>query len=801
RYVNEFADIAEEDFLGAEVETFSKTSDAVVEVINVSDEVNDGVGVLLMFGHSGAQRTDIDIGFVSNPLFGFSNTERYPLILVNGCNAGDIFQGFETFGEDWITTPDLGASTVIAHSATGFSNELRDWSRLFYQVGFADSTFFGSSIAEVMLEVSDRYLEAEGAVSERELSQAQQMVLQGDPAVKLFGPSQPDVRLATNGASLQPFEGLSVSASADSIQLQLLVENAGITSTDSLWVTVTRVLPGGETVATDTIPYPVPKFLDTLSFTLSNEGLDVAGQNVFTIFLDPGDSLPEFNEANNIATLEVFVPAGTHLNLLPENRSVVADPQVTLLAQANDLLAPARSLIFQLDTIRSFSSGFFQSTTVNSSAVMSWDVTLPDEDSVVYYWRTRFSELDPGEDTTWQEFSFVYVGGGSTGWAQAHPDQFQDNGIEGLTQGVLAGTWQFPTTEVPLEVLTYGDSVAGVDRTDVQVTILGQPYIFPVGDGLDDIRFCRDNSVNAIAFDRQSGFPYLVINDGGFDLLNRNSCGRRPQIINNFLQADITGESRELNRYVEGVAAGDWVLLFTIGTVDPTAWPTDVLDALAEFGVSADSLLSVGTSEAFVFLGQKRTTPTTVWRRVADSVTLDVATSVFGQFTEGNIQSPRIGPATDWGDLFIPAVALTGDDQVQFDLFGVLPNGQDSLLIEDVAVGTTSLSAYNAAQWPNMRLRVHLQDETDFTPPSFREWWVSYTAPPEGILLPAATVETIRVQEGETVAFPFQFVNVSNVDFPGPLQVSYNVTNQASRGQSPSSGEIAALPAGDTAFF
>ncbi|MEL6534156.1 MAG: C25 family cysteine peptidase [Bacteroidota bacterium] len=801
QYVNEFAGIAEEDFLGAEVETFSKTSDAVVEVINVSDEVNDGVGVLLMFGHSGAQRTDIDIGFVSNPLFGFSNTGRYPLILVNGCNAGDIFQGFETFGEDWITTPDLGASSVIAHSATGFSNELRDWSRTFYRVGFADNTFFGSSIAEVMQEVSVRYLEAEGVVSERELSQVQQMVLQGDPAVKLFGPSQPDVRLAANGASLQPFEGLSVSANADSIRLQLLVENAGITTQDSLWITVSRTLPTGEMVATDTVPYPAPRFLDTLSFTLPNTDLEVAGLNRFTIYLDPGDSIAEFNEANNVSTLEAFVPAGTHLNLLPENRSVVGSTSVTLLAQASDLLAPARSLIFQLDTVRSFTSGFLQSTTVNSAAVMQWSVELPDEDSVVYHWRTRFAELETGEDTAWQEFSFVYVGDGTPGWAQAHPGQFQDNVIDGLVLGALPGSWQFPTTEVPLEILTYGDSVPGVNRTDIQVTISGQPYIFPVEDGLDSIRFCRDNSLNAIAFDRQSGFPYLVIDNGGFDVLNANSCGRRPQIINNFLQGDITGDSRELNRYVNGVNEDDWVLFFTVGTIDPSAWPADVLDALAEVGVNADSLLNVGTSEAFVFLGQKRTDPTIFWQRATSTVTLDVATSVFGQFTEGNIQSPRIGPATSWGDVFIPSVPLTGEDAIQFDLYGILPNGEDSLLIADVDFGTTSLAGFDAEEWPTLRLRVRMEDEDDFSPPPFEEWWVSYTAPPEGILLPAAPVEAIAVQEGESVTFPFRFVNVSGIDFPDSLEVTYSVTNQLSRGESPSSTKLSPVPAGDTVHF
>ena len=801
-YINRYADIAEGEFLGAKVQQFSKSTDDVVEIFNVSGAVNEGIGLLMMFGHSGAQRTDIDIGYVSDDVFGYNNVGLYPLIYVNGCNAGDIFQGFGTFGEDWMLTPNKGAAAFIAHSATGFSSELRDFTSRFYEIGYTDTAYVGASIAEVLRQTSLRYLEMEPFVGERQIAQSQQMVLQGDPALALFGATKPDVRVAENGISLSAYPDGAFSAEADSLRLDIIVENVGLVLGDTLWVTVNHTLPSGTLRTLDTIPYPLPHFVDTLSYNLPMGLADAAGTNTITVILDPSQRLDELSEVNNQAEVGVFIPAGTHLNLLPTAFGVVTEPTVTLLAQANDVLAPARSMAFQLDTTHTFSSPALQSELVNSSALLTWEVDLPITlDSTVYYWRTRFTELLPSEDTAWQESSFVYVGSGTAQWAQSHPGQWRKNARYGLDYEPTSGAWTFPTNEVPVEVLTYGDQVSGVNRTSVQLTIDNQNYIFALGDDLDSLRFCRDNSVNAIAFDRQTGFPYKVLTGERREILNNISCGRQPQVINNFTQANIISADRWLNQYLDGVNDGDWVVLFSIGTIDPSAWPTDVLDALEAIGTPRDSLLSLASQGAFVFVGQKNAAPTTLWESGAANEMLTVATEIFGQFTQGTITSATLGPATVWESLEVPTIPLATNDGLTVNVLGVRANASDTVLLADVPFGSTSLTSVDANQWPQLRLEARVTDAVDFTPPQMRQWWVSYTAPPEGILLPAPALAPVAVQEGEEASFPFQFLNLSNQAFSDSLDVVYTLTNEITRAQSQETTRLPAVAANDTASF
>lgn len=802
-YVQEFAKIAESDFLGGDVEIFSKTSDAESEIINVSEIVNEGVGVLLMFGHSAARRTDIDIGFVSDPVFQYNNRGRYPLLFVNGCNAGNIFADVLTFGEDWIFEEGLGASTVIAHSATGFSFDLRRYSRTFYEVGFADPSFFGASIGQVMNETIRRYRINNSPLSEREIAQAQQMVLQGDPAIKLFGPTLPDVKIPAEGLQVIPYPGQNLSSQADSLRLEILVENIGVTSTDTLFLSVTRTLPSGTTLLLDTIPFPVPKNLDTLYYNLPNDIEGVAGTNQLRVSLDPGSRLAELSDINNTGNVDFFLPAGNHINLLPADYAVVSSTQITLLAQTNDVLGAIRPMDFQLDTNANFNSPYLQTTTVSEGSIKAWSVSIQNTDSTTYYWRTRFTNPLPEEGDAWQERSFTYTQTSTNGWAQVHPQQWSQNRITGLTLNEFTGVWDFQTTQLPVTVKTYGDAVPGVDRTDIQVTIQGLPFIFPLGDGLDNLRFCRDHSFNAIAFDRQTSAPYVAIPDppGSNEIPTLTSCGRRPQVINNLLQSDIIGPNKRLNEYINGVKDGDWVVFFSIGTLDFAAWPADVLLALEEVGVPTADLVALAPGEAFVFVGQKVANPNTIWEKVVATDSIELAADVIGQFTEGSVRTNLLGPAAAWEQLIIPDVPQEPSDKLLFDVYGKKNDGTDTLLLQDLGQGATDISFIDATRFPVLEMVSKWQDEVNFSPAQLREWWVVFQAPPEGVLLPTGPINTQELQEGEELSVPFQFVNVSNESFGDSLVVNYSIVNQETRQLRDSNQKILAPAPGDTTQF
>src|SRR5690606_21844717 len=107
-YVNGFKSVAEGDYLGGQVTTKSKQTNNAVELINIAEEVNAGVSLITFFAHSGPATTDLEIGNVSEDSQGYRNKGKYPCILVNGCDAGNIYADVYTFGEDWIVTPDRG---------------------------------------------------------------------------------------------------------------------------------------------------------------------------------------------------------------------------------------------------------------------------------------------------------------------------------------------------------------------------------------------------------------------------------------------------------------------------------------------------------------------------------------------------------------------------------------------------------------------------------------------------------------------------------------------------------------------
>src|SRR5690606_7924057 len=158
---------------------------------------------ITFFGHSSSSATDIEIGFASNSALGYNNKARYPAILVNGCNAGDVFFPGFGFGIDWIVTPDKGAIAFMAHTSVGHSTTLKRYTDIFDEVGYRDSLFIQRGIGDIQTEASRRYLQRFTHTG-LNIAQAQQMALQGDPAVKLFGATAPDYEVLNGDVSASP---------------------------------------------------------------------------------------------------------------------------------------------------------------------------------------------------------------------------------------------------------------------------------------------------------------------------------------------------------------------------------------------------------------------------------------------------------------------------------------------------------------------------------------------------------------------------------------------------------------------
>jgi hypothetical protein len=294
--------------LGARVTTLSKTAVNSVEQGNVAKSVNEGVGLITFFGHSGIDVTDLNIGLCSVDSLGYRNKGKYPLLLVNGCAIGNFFYGRPTLVTDWVLTPNRGAIAAIAHSHLGYTDLLHFYSSTFYSL-LSDSTQLTKSIGQLQQETIRRVLAQTD--DPRTLANAQQMVLQGDPAIRLFPFETPDYSLSDKGLTISGTDSQPLTTLSDSVQIHAIVRNSGQYRIGQLPIRIRRLVNRQETaIFNQVLPYTVA-FSDTLTITIPNDR-NAKGLNQFEVTVNPTDSPAypaslETNHTNNRATISVNV--------------------------------------------------------------------------------------------------------------------------------------------------------------------------------------------------------------------------------------------------------------------------------------------------------------------------------------------------------------------------------------------------------------------------------------------------------------------------------------------------------------
>ncbi|CAN5269909.1 hypothetical protein BH23BAC1_BH23BAC1_37540 [soil metagenome] len=799
QFVNDFKRKAEDHHLGGKVTTVSKTTNNSVELININEEVNQGVSLITFFGHSSPTIIDIEIGYVSNDAMGYRNKGKYPMLLVNGCNAGNIFSSTLTFGEDWVVTPDRGALGVIAHSAFGYVGPLKRYSDAFYSTGYIDSTYINKSIGEIHKETSRRYI-AQVTPTPVHISQVEQMVLQGDPAVALFGADKPDYAIQDNNLFLQPFEGMPITALADSFAIGVIVKNFGRTDYDSLSVEVKRTLSDGRMESYDPVYFPSVKYQDTLYYTIRSKDITTFGNNRFEVTIDYNDEIPELNENNNRAVLNYFIPLSGITNLLPVNYSIVNTTNPVLIAQSTDLLSKNREYIIEIDTAYTFTSSFKKQNLVTAQSLPAWETNLltgAGADSVVYYWRSKFAQPEAGEDTSWVLSSFIFINNGPEGWSQAAFPQFYEDTKRGLVQEVTTRRWRFDEPENTVKVRTFGENHPVKKFGDVELIINGIPIIFSG-------RLCSDNSLNGVAFSQSSAAAYLV--------LNHRSCGRLPLIINNFAKVEIEGGSRLLNSFIETVPTGDYVLLFSIGRVTYESWPLDVKQQMKNIGASDQVLNALKNGEPYIILGKKGGAPGTAIEVVGNAALeaglieqeIVLEENIKGKFSQGNVLSTKIGPAKSWGS-FLNRAVTDEADVLFYDIFGIDYDGNEILVQNGIVGNELSLTTIDPVRYPYLRLRANMSDQVNFTPAQLKKWQVLYEGVPEGVLTlngdPDQPLKNLQKKEGAQFEVGFNFKNISDKDFTDSLLVRYTLFNKTRRQSEVNDFKLPPLKAGEGKDF
>ena len=786
-FVDGYKNVAENYFLGGSVTTQSKTTSAAVEFINVSEEVNNGLNQITFFGHSAPNVTDIDIGYVSDPVNGYDNKGRYPLVVMNGCNAGNIYSDDYIFGEDWILTPDKGSTDVIAHSSYGFSNILNVWSNLFYSIGYGDINYMDKSIGEIMNEVGRQMsLLIGGNINYYYITQIQQMSLHGDPAIKLFGTQQPDYEISSTNVEAVGLTDLGVTAEADSFALHLGVRNFAAYINDSLEVFVRRTLADNTTIIDyDTIRFAPARYIDTLVYVVDNNYANNSGLNSFEIVLDPANKIPELDDiSNNRAFFNLNVPISGSLNLFPQQYGIVTALPAALQAQVSKQPSTERTVSYELDSTRQFTSLFKQTGSGNGSLVTQWQPSLPNDDSTAYYWRSRYENIQPGESDEWNESSFTFIENGDEGWAQIEYYQFLDNGLSGLSFNNFSNPIKFEENGLNIDVKTFGDNNPSMTNLDVEFLIEGQAFIYG-----STYQSCANNRLAIVAFDNETATPYAPVFGGQVDAW---TCGRSPQVINLAGEANQSGKT--LDDILDGIQSNDYVLVFAIGSFNFNNISASALGKLENLGADISILTGKTAAEPYILYGKEGIgAGNAIAEIVADPMsatpTDEQEISYIGQVEgitgTGSMLSTVIGPAFSWDRFLLQADTPEPNDQFGVDIIGKKMDGQEAVLYSDIQVNDFVLNGVDAVEYPYLKLKYNVSDNIDKTPVQLRKWLVTFTPAAEGVLTFLGNDKSnnlkIELQEGDSVSTEFGFLNISDKLFQDSLEVEYTLFNATNR--------------------
>ncbi|GAB2560409.1 putative type IX secretion system sortase PorU2 [Spirosoma areae] len=284
--------------LGGQISAFSKTTTNEVEPINIAPLVNDGVSLITFFGHAGPTVTDLNFGFASPLENGFRN-QNYPLMIFNGCGAGEIYSRFNTLSTDWLLAPQKGAGVVLAHSYWSFEQPTTRYLTKLYNSLFADATTLGMPFGKVQQRLNQD-LEKEG-VGPYDESVLLEMILQGDPAVSIYPLPNPDFSVEPKGLYIQSSVVGSSLKNSDSLRVVVPLANLGKYVAGQVVPVAIRKTMSAGTIVTSLVRFNAFRYRDTLVYTIAK---DEKLQKI-EVSIDPDNQLTELSKTNNTAALTI----------------------------------------------------------------------------------------------------------------------------------------------------------------------------------------------------------------------------------------------------------------------------------------------------------------------------------------------------------------------------------------------------------------------------------------------------------------------------------------------------------------
>lgn len=861
--IQRYAETAESGVLGANVEMQHKQSTSPTEVFDVTKQINNGVSVVSILGHSSAVVLDVDIGYASAPTFNYQNKGKYPFIFINGCSSGDIFSRitprpfisliieYGALMDNWILTPEKGAIAFGSNCEEGFTSTLDRFSTILFDLLYQDTTFVAKPFGDIYKETIKRFLGSSGINNRINASHAYQWIYSGDPYLKLFQVNKPDLKIKTN--SLQ----VSDLTKSDSISLSFTIQNTGIIHEEKTEVSINRSYPNSS------IQYPIrilPAFGSEqevlVKLPVSASGNEL-GQNTIEVTIDPFNEVEEANEENNSSSLSFYYAGSAPQPIHPSEFSIVSSKEIKLKALARNNGQRSSTVEFELDTSIFFNSPLKIKKQSTSNVLVEQDFTLPYlQDSTVYFWRVRY----PDGGNSWASSSFVYIDQASSGWAQSHFFQFEQNSKDNISSSTFTRKYSLPINTLDIDLRTAGAGLVDPGSDDIadeaKISLNGIEYVNMNELTLCPVQSLRPTNLNTFwtdsgsnpppgvyvfCVDFNSVNPYGWINQNGEAPFDDNyGCGISPYKIiyyrKNFFDNRILSNPYEpastdfpLQEVYRRMKPKDYLVFMTAGSIDYSSWfnnPTIASDSvhgltqpsvtIAQLGGDTNKIKNLNLGEPYMFIGQKPDTSNSSFVPFVLDKTSDYFSTTapedqriqlrhqfVGESEFGALTTPRIGPAKTWGSIVhVPRFADTSNESYILELSVLDTENNRSVLVDTIPIGEFDLSWLDPAEFPLIQLRMILKDQADDLPAQPDWLQVNYQPLPEGVLRLADSslndnLNQISLWQGEKRNLALEFLSIGETAFEDSIPIEISYLNPQGEEIHSSQLSIPALGAGN----
>lgn len=717
-YLRNFAGRIQSDSFAGKVRTITKEVSAIDKSLTevIIDEMNQGVSFMTYFGHGSSLILEIDIGDVQL----YRNMGKTPFFHFNGCVLGNTFE-ISSLAEGFLLEPNKGALGWLAGSSFGFTNELFNYSRNFYDDLLKNN--YGEPISKSIQSSMRKYYNRNNLYS---LSMCRQYLFHGDPALRIFSPNKPDFKFLESSIKSNALNRLNAQ---DPVEISVDVANLGKFYADSVAIQITREGISGEKEVSQ-MKIRIPGYSAPLTLELPVDSR-FKGLNRIRMEIDPMNQIEEFNlegESNNTLNYEFFFPSEGLAIVSPLKNEIVNNTLAEVKVQLDDFMSEEKEIIFQLDTSPWFNSPFLKTERVTGNGIISASFPLLPKDSIDYFWRAAISDTVLAFERS--QFCFVYDA--AKGFGQTHPFSFQYGKARDMYFDSASASFEF---ENMLSATFTFQAHGGRGPSSRNIRWSGNVVHMAsfIGNGVWLVAF---NPVTEERFILESSFalkqPVDAVTFGYWWYKDHPYYQRNAYSGMFHFNTTIKDHRDSLLVFLNRIPDGYHLMMINGVNTGITSWEDTLFNALLMYGI-VGMRENVKEQYPFGIKGQKGAKPGEAlefYPDLTDPVTPPDQQSILNSLSfsvkkyRGQLESELIGPAQSWQRAYY-RLRLDEGDAAHAKLIGLDRDLNEFELIPSLDEHS-DISAIDASVYPYLKFRFDVFDSLYRTPPQPDKWIVNF---------------------------------------------------------------------------